>query len=277
MTSAHSISRLCAHVALSRQGFYQGRRIRQRRAVDTEAVVAQIVAERQVQPRVGIRKLQLMLAPELDAMGVRAGRDRWFEIARTHDLLVPRRPRRARTTDSTHGFRVFDNVFAQTTVTAPHQAWVSDLTYLRTDSGFLYLSLITDAYSRQIVGYDVSDSLEAVGCRRALAAALAQLPAAATPLHHSDQGIQYCCRDYLAMLFDRQCPVSMTEQNHCYENAMAERVNGILKIEYLLGLTFRTKALAIRAVHQAVLLYNTRRLHTALGYRTPTQVHHQVA
>lgn len=157
-----------------------------------------------------------------------------------------------------------------------HQVWVSDLTYVRTAEGFMYLCLVMDAYSRKIVGVDMSDCLEAEGCLRALDMALKQLPAGASPIHHSDRGTQYCCKQYIAALQNRSCAISMTEFNHCYENAKAERLNGILKGEYGLDQTFRSKAQAMRAAQQAVILYNEHRPHMALDYRMPAQVHDHV-
>ncbi len=144
---------------------------------------------------------------------------------------------------------------------------------MRTLEGFVYLALITDKYSRKIVGWHLGESLEAVGCVRALEAALADLPQGRTPIHHSDQGSQYCCHEYVSRLQQRGLPISMTELNHCAENALAERMNGILKQEYGLGAEFSTKAAAHRAARQGIQLYNTRRPHGALGNRIPAQVH----
>jgi transposase InsO family protein len=177
------------------------------------------------------------------------------------------------TTQSYHKLPVFRNLAKELEVKAPNEVWVSDLTYLRTMEGFLYLALITDKYSRKIVGWNVGDNLEAVGCTRALERALEELPAGSRPIHHSDQGSQYCCHEYVRRLGERGLAVSMTESNHCAENALAERMNGILKQEYGLGLEFGSKSLAQAAVRQSIELYNTRRPHGALGHRFPAQVH----
>ena len=154
---------------------------------------------------------------------------------------------------------------------------MSDLTYIRTEERFLYLSLITDDRSRKIVGWQAADGLEVEGCLRALQQALAQLPAGSRPIHHSDRGIQYCCHEYTQLLESRGLPISMTEHNHCAENAKAERVNGILKQEYGLGQTFASKAQARQAIEQAIWLYNHRRPHVSLDYRKPDEVHRQAA
>ena len=162
-------------------------------------------------------------------------------------------------------------------LTGPHQLLVADITYIRTWEGFLYACLIMDAYSRAVVGFDCSDSLQVEGALRALAMAQKQLPADARAMHHSDRGIQYCCRAYIDSLKSCGIAVSMTEQNHCYENAQAERLNGILKQEYGLGQTFARKQDVAAALAEAVSLYNNHRPHQALDYRVPQEVHQETA
>ena len=274
-----TVKRLCAAVGISRQAHYRARRRRRRREIDESAVIELVKRERRLQPRIGGRKLLRLLRREWEeALGIRMGRDRFFELLRRHGLLVERRRRGApRTTDARHGFRTYPNRYRDGTWTGPHQAWVSDMTYVRTDEGWLYAWLISEAWSRKIVGCSGESTLEAEGSLRALSMAVGQLPPGARPLHHSDRGIQYCCWAYICRLEERGLVVSMTEENHCYENAQAERVNGILKQEYGLGETFRTRAQARKALRQAVRLFNTRRPHTSLGYRIPEQVHESAA
>lgn len=263
---------------MSRQNYYARRQERRRRQADGELIEALVQRERQFQPRLGTRKLYHLLQPELAQAGVRLGRDRFFEELRQRDLLLAPVPAPyPHTTQSAHNLPVFTNRIKELQVTAPNQVWVSDLTYLRTAEGFLYLALITDKWSRKIVGHHCGDSLEAEGCLQALEVALSVLPPEARPIHHSDQGSQYCSHLYVDRLQQRQLGISMTERDHCAENALAERMNGILKQEYGLGREFRTKADARQAVAQAVWLYNTRRPHTALGYRVPAQVHQLAA
>lgn len=262
---------------MSRQNYYKERRRRGRRQVDEELVVELVQRERRLQPQVGGRKLRWLLREELTEAEVWIGRDRFFELLRRHGLLLERRRRKAVTTDSRHGFRVYRNVLKDREIDQAHEAWVSDLTYVRTDEGFVYLSLISDKASRKVVGWEVSDRLEAEGCCRALRQALQQLPEGTRPIHHSDRGIQYCSQAYVELLERRGLEVSMTEINHCYENAQAERLNGILKQEYGLGGCFRTKEQARRAARQAIWLYNTRRPHLSLGYRTPEAAHRSAA
>jgi putative transposase len=259
---------------MSRQNYYARRKQRRRREVDHELVAGLVRRERQQQPRLGARKIHHRIQHELAQAGVRIGRDRLFEVLRTKDLLLTPLPASyPHTTQSDPNLPVFRNQVKATVLDRPNQVWVSDLTYLRTQEGYLYLALITDKFSRKIVGYHAGDTLEAVGCVRALERALLELPATARPIHHSDQGSQYCCHQYVRRLQERGLGISMTESNHCAENALAERMNGILKQEYGLGVEFGRKADARRAVDQGVWLYNTQRPHTALDYQTPAQVH----
>ena len=272
-----SVVVLCARVGMSRQNYYAARRLRQRRQIDEALILELVRRERQMQPRLGGRKLLHLLSTDLEEAGVQIGRDRFFELLAESDLLVVPKPGTPRTTNSRHSLPVFGNLLADKALCAPNEAWVSDLTYIRTDEGFLYAALITDAYSRKIVGAHIGDSLEAEGCLLALDQALGALPAGKQPIHHSDRGCQYCCHEYVERLQARGLQISMTQVMHCYENAQAERVNGILKQEYELDRRFRTKAQARKAFEQAVWLYNHRRPHLRLDYRFPADVHREAA
>lgn len=258
---------------MSRQNYYQRRWARRRAALDEGLVLELIRRVRGLQPFLGGRKLLRILEPELRSAGVAVGRDRFFALLRRHNLLIQRRRRGSRTTESRHGLAVYPNRAKALTPSGPHQLLVSDITYIRTAAGFVYLALVMDAYSRAIVGCDCSDSLEMEGALRALEQALSQRPAGLATLHHSDRGIQYCCRAYVERVQAAGVTISMTEEHHCYENSQAERLNGTLKREYGLGETFETKAAAYAAVREAVGLYNHHRPHQALGYRVPMAVH----
>jgi len=273
----HSVMALCARVGMSRQNYYAARCLRQRREVDESLVLELVRRERKMQPRLGGRKLLHLLQAEFKEAKVSVGRDRFFELLAEHDLLVAPKPGAPHTTNSRHCLPVFHNLLAGKVLQAPNQAWVSDLTYIRTDKEFLYAALITDSYSRKIVGVHIGDNLEAEGCIQALDQALIELPSDKHPIHHSDRGCQYCSHAYVERLQARGLPISMTEILHCYENAQAERVNGILKQEYEMDRTFRTKAQAIAALQQAVFLYNHRRPHLMLNYRFPADVHAEIA
>jgi putative transposase len=259
---------------MSRQNYYARHRHRRRREVDGLLVETLVQQERQKQPRLGTRKLYHLLKPKLDKAAVKIGRDRMFEELRKRDLLLEPVPaQHPQTTRSYHNLPVFRNRIKDLVVKAPNQVWVSDITYVRTREGFVYLALITDKYSRKIVGCHAGDSLEAMGCVRALERALADLPPGCAPIHHSDQGSQYCCHEYVQRLQVSGLQISMTEADHCAENALAERMNGILKQEYGLGHELPSKSIAYAVVQQGIELYNTCRPHTALNYRMPAQVH----
>jgi len=259
---------------MSRQNYYARRRQRQRCLVDEELVAGLVRGERQQQPRLGTRKLQVLIRERLVVAGIKLGRDRLFEVLRAKDLLLaPAAAEYPCTTNAYHLLPVFTNLIKELVVCGPNEVWVNDLTYLRTTEGFLYLSLVTDKWSRKIVGYHCADTLATAGCLTALAMALAELPADAYPIHHSDRGCQYCSHEYVNCLAARGLRMSMTETDHCAENALAERMNGILKSEYGLGRVIQTKAQARLLAAQAVSLYNTRRPHTALDYRFPEAVH----
>jgi putative transposase len=269
-----TVAAVCRKVGMTRQNYYARRKERQRREVNGDLVAGLVQRERQLQPRLGTRKLHHLLKTELEEAGLFLGRDRFFEELRKRDLLLKPLPAQyPRTTQSYHNLPTFQNLVKGRELRGPNEVWVSDLTYLRTWEGCLYLALITDKYSRKVVGHHVGDTLEAIGCVRALKEALKELPQGSKPIHHSDQGSQYCCHMYVDLLGEHELGVSMTEQNHCAENALAERMNGILKQEYGLGVKFPTKEDARQAVQQGVWLYNTRRPHNALGKRFPEEVH----
>jgi transposase InsO family protein len=258
---------------ISRQAYHKGRHERARKFCDEEQLVAAVRRLRFDQPRLGTRKLVYLLRQE----GIDIGRDRLFRILGARDMLVEPKRKAARTTYYDRSLPVYRNLLYQLEPTMPHHVWVSDITFVSTDEGFLYLSLITDMVSRLIVGWNAGETLEASECIKALQMALKDLPANRWPIHHSDRGCQYCCHEYVACLDARGLPVSMTEANHCYENAQAERVNGILKDEFNLDVHFRTRAQANIAIMQAIQTYNTRRPHLALAMRTPIQAHQLAA
>ena len=259
---------------MTRQNFYARRRARQRREVDAQLVRTVVLQERQLQPRLGTRKLHVLCKPTLVKARVKVGRDRLFEILREEGLLLKRkRSPFPCTTTSYHTLPVFTNRVKEMVPRKANEVWVGDLTYIRTTQGFLYLALLTDKVSRKIVGYHCGDTLEAEACLNALEMALRGLPPGVYPIHHTDRGSQYCSHQYVNTLLEKGLSISMTEKDHCAENALAERMNGILKSEYSLDAEFHTKEQARATVHEAVHLYNTRRPHLALKYRFPQEVH----
>jgi len=213
------------------------------------------------------------LHKDFENQKVKVGRDSLFNVLRAHQMLTLRKKYSARTTNSYHRFYKYKNSIKDVKITRPNQVWAADITYIRTVKGFCYLALITDMYSRKIVGYDISDSLELKGCVRALNKAIYQAKNIKGLTHHSDRGIQYCSNVYTQILKRKKIDISMTEENHCYENAMAERVNGILKDEFYLDQTFTNMAHAKRAAKNAIKLYNEIRLHLSLDFKTPNMVY----
>ena len=257
----------------SRQSYYKALSSQKKEIKDSDKLMGLIQPIRQIMPRVGGRKLHFMIHNKLDQKALKMGRDRFFQWLKEHDLLI--RPKRmyVHTTQSNHRFWVHENLTPNIVLDRPNKLWVSDITYIRTKEGFCYLALITDAYSRKIVGYNVSDSLELEGCRQALNRAFQTAENLSQLVHHSDRGVQYCSKPYTEMLRDKGIQISMAEKGNCYENALAERVNGILKNEFNLDYTFKTKGQAINAVHESIYIYNQYRPHWGIGLLTPQQRH----
>jgi len=276
-TKPFSIELICNGFFLKRDAFYKY----QKRYVAKKKVESNVIKivkhSRETLPREGTRKLMKSLKNDFINNNLKIGRDQLFRILRENELLVRRKKYSSRTTNSYHRFYKYNNIIKDLDINRPNQVWASDITYIRTINGFCYLALITDMYSRKIVGYDISDSLELKGCVRALNKALYQAKNINGLIHHSDRGIQYCSNIYTQILKRKKINISMTEENHCYENALAERVNGILKDEFYLDQTFASMKQAKRATKNAIKLYNNKRLHLSLDFKTPNYVHLNVA
>lgn len=273
-----TVVELTRAIGITRQAYYKAC-VRAAHAKEREHQALQCVKQvRAKHVRMGTRKLYQENRDTFRALKI--GRDTLFDLLREEDLLVTRR-RQVRTTDSRHGWLTYDNLLIDRETGdryrpgRPNEVFVSDITYIETLEGFRYLALVTDACSRKIVGYDLSGSLSVEGSLRALEMALAQTNEAERRrlIHHSDRGVQYCCRAYVERLHSCGVRISMAEAGNPYENAMAERVNGILKQEYGLGGVFVDERQARRASKDAVYLYNEERPHLALAYRKPSQVH----
>lgn len=272
-----SISKICSEFEYCRDSYYKmERRILSRKDIESK-VIELVNVRRKLQPREGGRKLFIGLRTELREQEIKLGRDKLFDILRSNDMLVRPRKSYTVTTNSRHNFYKYSNKIKDFTPTKKNQLWVSDITYIRTLRGFCYLALITDAYSRKIVGYDISNTLELVGVLRALKQALKSLPENYSLIHHSDRGIQYCSNIYINLLKKNKVKISMASKGDCYENAMAERVNGILKQEYFLDSNFINLKHAIKACKQSIFIYNNYRLHMGLNYKIPENVHSNVA
>lgn len=225
-------------------------------------------------PRVGTRKLCHMLAPQLQEHCLHVGRDYLFNLLAEHKLLIRTRKRKAITTQSRHWMRKYCNLVKDLQIDRPEQAWVSDITYIRLNNGFAYLSLITDAYSRKIVGYNVRKDLSGEGCLAALKMAIrSRTTPGQSLIHHSDRGSQYCCKQYVDLLAANNIAISMTENGSAYENALAERVNGILKAEFNLYSCALNFEETCRKIEKAIAAYNQLRPHASCDYLVPDEAH----
>lgn len=265
------LNRICKILGISRQGYYKSRRQKQSKLIQ-EDIILKLVREIRIKlPMLGGKKLLKKLGPEFTKMGIELGRDKFFEILRRNAQLIRRKKRYTKTTNSSHRFRIYDNLIKDIKPTKSDQVYVSDITYIYTEEGFGYLPLITDLYSRKIVGFDFSGSLNFEGSIRALKMAITGKENLSGMIHHSDRGIQYCSNAYTEILSKTGILISMSEKGNPYENAVAERVNGILKEEFMLAQTFRTISDARKAVKAAIESYNELRPHMSIDYMTPNQ------
>ena len=242
--------------------------------LEHEIIIQEVLRIRTDLPRLGGRKLLHMLQGFLKQHQIKIGRDQLFNLLREYNLLVKKRKRKVYTTDSKHRFRKYPNRIRELELIRPEQLWVCDITYISTKEGFCYLSLITDAYSKKIVGYSLERTLAAEGCVAALKMALETLKRPIAKLiHHSDRGSQYCCNDYVQLLEQNLIEISMTEDGHPYENPIAERINGILKDELNLAQAFINFFQAASIIQESIKLYNEIRPHASCDYLTPEQAH----
>ena len=270
------LAKLCGWFGLSRQAYYQHRSSAVRTTICEELILDQVKQIREKHRRMGTRKLYQKLSPFLQANQIKMGRDALFRLLSAHNLLIRRRKRRVQTTQSFHWLRKYPNLIKDFSPRAPNQLWVSDITYWKIAIGYVYISFITDAFSHKIVGYHLARTLEAVETIQALNMALADFEeqALAQLIHHSDRGVQYCSGAYVERLKQYQVQISMTEQGDPLENPVAERLNGIIKEEYLYDLEVDSFEEAKKQLDQAVRLYNEERPHMSIDNHTPSQVHH---
>ncbi len=263
---SQGLRELCGLLGYSSQAYYQYLKATERRSFKQEEVIQQVLAHRRLQPRLGTRKLLALTQPAM-------GRDAFFELLRESGLLVRRKRYRVRTTFSCHRFRKYQNLVKDLVPERANQLWVSDITYIRVGQDFAYLSLITDAYSRKIIGFCMSHDLSTDSCLRALRMALASRLTTDGPLiHHSDRGTQYCSGAYTGLLNKEGIAISMTQSGNPRDNAIAERVNGILKQE-LLKESYANINVAYKSVEQAIGIYNTLRPHSSVDMLTPEKAH----
>jgi transposase InsO family protein len=270
-----SLARLCALFGVTRQAYYDAQ-VHDKKISMANMMVLSLVKELRTSiPMLGTRKLLFMLAPQLERRGIKLGRDQLFDLLRFHGLLIRKRKRFAKTTDSHHWLKKYPNLIKEMKLSASEQLWVSDITYIRTVQGFSYLSVITDAYSRKIMGYAVCDTLEATGPAEALKMALDERQGNSTHtlIHHSDRGAQYCSAQYVDMLTKENIAISMTQSGSPYENALAERINGIIKNDFYPDRVYQSHKEAKKVISKIIAAYNQKRPHASVGYLTPDQAH----
>jgi transposase InsO family protein len=240
-----------------------------------ELIIQQLLGYRQLQPRIGGRKLFFLTIPFMKLHGIDMGRDTFFRMLGKYNMLNKRYRGKPKTTDSGHWMKKHPNLIKELVPTKPDQLWVSDITYLELCDRDAFLSLVTDAYSRKIVGFHVSNSLKAEGCVQALQMAVGGRKKLDGLIHHSDRGSQYCCGDYVDILKDCQINISMTQSGNPRDNAIAERVNGILKME-LLDSVFTDLDAAKDGVTKAINIYNYLRPHSSISMLTPALAHSKI-
>jgi transposase InsO family protein len=273
------LARLCGWFGITRQAYYQNGWKGIDISIEEDLLLAEVSAIRENHKRMGTRKLYDKLQPFMLEHQIKMGRDALFDLLSSNYMLVRKRKRRIQTTQSQHWLRKYTNLIHGFTPTAPNQLWVSDITYWKINGDHVYISFITDAFSRKVVGFHVAQSLEAVETTQALRMALSGLfkrpESHPNLIHHSDRGVQYCSHEYVKLLQEFHIQISMTENGDPLENAVAERLNGIIKDEYLNDSNVKSIEDAKVVLAHAVNLYNEDRPHMSIGNHYPSQVHKQ--
>ncbi len=268
------MKQLCEVLGISKQALYK-RKQKEFFTEQQDSVIINLVnQQRRIMPRIGTRKLYHMLKPQFDNLTIKIGRDTFFHVLRKNGMLVKRRKSFHRTTNSNHYFTKHPNRIKGIPITKPEQVWVSDITYIKCVEGHYFLSLVTDLYSKRIMGYNLSDNMKAENAIDALKMAIRNRSFPDRELiHHSDRGFQYCCHDYINTSVKHKIKTSMTQSYDPYENAVAERVNGILKDEFSIGDGFITFSQAQREIKYAIETYNSKRPHLSCNFLTPISAH----
>jgi transposase InsO family protein len=269
------IAVLCGLFGRTRHAYYDSLWRKESSLVKEDVILQEVASIRKDLPRLGTRKLHFVLRDKLVPHQIRFGRDYLFDLLAEHKLLVRQRKRKAITTDSRHWMKKYSNLVKGLEITRPEQVWASDITYIRLIDQWGYLSLITDAYSRKIMGYSFRRDLSAEGCIDALKMALGNRSYNGTVIHHSDRGSQYCSHNYVDLLLRNKMAISMTENGDPYENALAERVNGIIKTEFNLYSSSSGFEQTGNRISRSIRSYNELRPHASCDYLTPVQAHLQ--
>lgn len=269
------LAKICGWFGVTRQAYYQHNWNGISTSIEEEIIIQEVLRIRKNHRRMGCRKLYEMLQDFMLQHHIKMGRDALFTMLAAHHLLIRKRKRKVQTTHSLHWLRKYPNLIRNFIPTAINQLWVSDITYWKIKDEYVYISFITDAFSRKIVGYNVAPTLEAVESVSSLRMAFSALGAESHSqlVHHSDRGVQYCSAQYVKLLQDYNVQISMTENGDPLENAIAERINGIIKEEYLNVYEVENIHQAKQLLKDVVDLYNNERPHMSIGNLTPNQIH----
>lgn len=258
----------------SRQYYYKQQKDIAKKETKKRLVKSFVEQKRKLLPRLGTRKLYHMIKDQLESSGIKFGRDQLFSLLREHDLLIKPRKRYIQTTMSKHWMRKWPNLIKEVQVEEPDQVWVSDITYIKTEEGNCYLNMVTDAFSRKILGYAVDETMDTESMINALKMAVEnKVNSNIRTIHHSDRGVQYCSKEYIDLTLSHNIKLSMTEKSDPYENALAERMNRSIKEEFGLDRTLKSKQQVYDLVKESIPLYNNLRPHLALQMDTPTEVY----
>jgi len=267
------IEALCRLFGKTRHAYYDHLWRQEQNLLKDDLILYHVLKFRENMPRIGVRKLHYLLSEQLTTDGFKIGRDYLFNLLSEHKLLVRQRKRKAITTNSKHWMHKYNNLIKELEITRPEQVWVSDITYIKLNQQWGYLSLITDAYSKRIMGYNFRNNLQADGCVEALSMAVKSRQYNQSLIHHSDRGSQYCSKAYIDLLLKHNIAVSMTENGDPYENAIAERINGILKTEFNLHYSTNSFELTLTTIAKCIEVYNQQRPHASCDFLTPNQAH----
>ena len=266
----------CSLFGYTKQAYYKCSTHSENRVIKVKQAKEAVLQIRRQMPRIGTRKLHFMMKDYFQKEDIKVGRDKLFTLLGQEGLLIMKRKKYTVTTNSRHWMHKYPNLIKDLIIHRPEQLWVADITYLDTEQANSYLHLITDAYSKQIMGYELCNGMEASSTLKALQMAIGNRKYAQEPLiHHSDRGLQYCSKLYVNYLLKNNMQISMTENGDPYENAIAERMNGILKDEFGLGEKFANLKEALHQTQQSIRTYNQLRPHLSCSYITPSKMHQQ--
>jgi putative transposase len=267
-----SLLKACRLFGISRQAIYKRKAYTEKRMSELSQVKDLVIEQRRIMPRLGTRKLHYLLKKDLNRKAIKIGRDGMFDFLRSEHLLVKPKKSYRKTTFSKHWMHKYPNLIKNIKIDDIEKVWVADITYLETEEKTAYLSLITDAYSRKIVGHYLHESLHTEGTAKALKQAIKSRKTSNELIHHSDRGLQYCSGEYQQIRIANKILCSMTDGYDCYQNALAERINGILKEEFI-TIKPKTVEMARKIVDESIKIYNSKRPHLSLKYKTPNQMH----